>query len=326
MKVHGHQAEQVPEAVYLGDILRADGKNTSNVKSRVTKGIGIVTEIMDMLNSVSFGHKYFEIAVTLREARLINGILTNCDVWYSLKKTEIEELEEVDRMLLRRILACPDSTCIESLYLELGLIPIHIMLKARRVIYLHYLATLDQNEMLHKVFISQWKYPVKDDWTEEAKANLEELSIDLTLEQLKLKSVNSFKRMVKTKTKEYTLNYLLEMKEKHSKMDNLSYSNLKLQKYLKESDKSVAEIQNLYRYRTRVAKYKENMKNSYSNTSQACPLCLVHPDTQQHSVQCIEVKSKVLVEGSYRDIFQEDIPSDISKTLLRITKLREDFF
>ena len=39
MKVHGHQAEQVPEAVYLGDILRADGKNTSNVKiARRTTG------------------------------------------------------------------------------------------------------------------------------------------------------------------------------------------------------------------------------------------------------------------------------------------------
>ena len=279
-----------------------------------------------MLNSVSFGHKYFEIAVTLKEARFINGILTNCDVWYSLKKTEVDELEEVDKMLLRRILACPDSTCIESLYLELGLIPIHIMLKARRVIYLHYLATRDQSEMLYKVFISQWKYPVKDDWTEEAKTNLEELGIDLTLEQLKLKSINSFKRMVKTKTKEYTLNYLLDLKEKHSKMDDLSYSNLKLQNYLKDSDKSVAEIQNLYRYRTRVAKYKENMKNSYTNTSKACPLCLLQPDTQQHSVQCTEVKSKVLVEGTYKDIFKEDIPCDISKTLLRITKLREDLF
>ena len=285
-----------------------------------------MTEIMDMLNSVSFGHRYFEIAVTLREARLINGMLTNCDVWYSLKKSEIEELEEVDRMLLRRILACPDSTCIESLYLELGLIPIHIMLKARRVMYLHYLATLNQSEMLYKVFIAQRKFPVKDDWTEEAKANLEELDLDCTLEELKLKSQNSFKRMVKTKVKEYTLNYLLEVKEKHSKMDNLYYNNLKLQNYLKDGDKSVEEQQNLYRYRTRVAKYKENMKNSYTNTSQACPLCLVQPDTQQHSVQCSEVKSKVLVEGTYQDIFMEDIPSDISKTLLRITKLREDLF
>ena len=40
MKVHGHQADQVTEAVYLGDILRADGKNISNIKSRVNKGIG----------------------------------------------------------------------------------------------------------------------------------------------------------------------------------------------------------------------------------------------------------------------------------------------
>jgi hypothetical protein len=116
---------------------------------------------------------------------------------------------------------------------------------------------------------------VHNDWAEEAKANLQELDMDLTLEELKLKSKNSFKRMVKTKTKEYTLNYLLEVKEKQSKMDDLSYSNLKLQNYLKDSDKSVAEIQNMYRYRTRLAKYKENMKNSYTNTSKACPLCLV---------------------------------------------------
>ena len=36
MKVHGYQADQVTEAVYLGDILRADGKNNSNIKNRVS--------------------------------------------------------------------------------------------------------------------------------------------------------------------------------------------------------------------------------------------------------------------------------------------------
>ena len=63
-----------------------------------------MSEIMDILNSVSFGHKFFEIARTLREARLINGILTNADVWYSLQKSELDELEDVDKMLLRKIL------------------------------------------------------------------------------------------------------------------------------------------------------------------------------------------------------------------------------
>ena len=83
--------------MYLGDIISNDGKNSKNIKNRVSKGLGIVTEIMYTLNTVSFGEKYFEIAIILREARLINGILTNIEVWYGLQESEIKELEEVER-------------------------------------------------------------------------------------------------------------------------------------------------------------------------------------------------------------------------------------
>ena len=85
MKVHGKVADRVSEAVYLGDVVSQDGKNTKNIQNRVSKGMGIVTEIMDILNTVSFGSKYFEIAIILREAKLINGILTNVEVWYGLQ-------------------------------------------------------------------------------------------------------------------------------------------------------------------------------------------------------------------------------------------------
>ena len=118
MKVHGQPADQFSEAVYLGDIIRSDGKNTSNIMDRVNKGTGIVSNIMDMLKSVSFGANYFEMATTFREAHLINGMLTSAEIWYGLQKNEVEELEAIDRMLLRRVLGAPDSTCKESLYLE----------------------------------------------------------------------------------------------------------------------------------------------------------------------------------------------------------------
>ena len=55
---------------------------------------------MDILETVTFGVKYFEIAVMLREALLINGMLTNSEVWYVLKRSEIDQLEEVDKLLL----------------------------------------------------------------------------------------------------------------------------------------------------------------------------------------------------------------------------------
>ena len=51
-------------------------------------------------------------------------MLTNFKIWYGLRENEISELEEVDKLILRRIKGAPDSTGIESLYLELGVTPI----------------------------------------------------------------------------------------------------------------------------------------------------------------------------------------------------------
>ena len=58
---------------------------------------------------------------------------------------------------------------------------------------------------------------------------------------MKKRSHDSFKRYVKIKTKEYSLDYLLKLKEKHSKMENLDYIELKLQNYLKDNEISVLE-------------------------------------------------------------------------------------
>ena len=257
----------------------------------------------------------------MREAELINGILTNSEVWYGIGKVEMDDLEEVDKLLLRRVLDAPASACIESLYLELGLTPIHILIKARRINYLHYLIRLDESEMLRNFFTTQWKHPVKDDWTTQVQNDLQDLKIDLSLEDMKKKSEYSFKRLVKIKMKEFCLDYLLNKKERHSKMDNLHYVELKLQNYLTDDDISVKEAKNLFRYRTRVAKFKENFRNSYESI--VCPLCQVQPDTQAHSVQCPVMKTKVNVVGTYSDIFAEVIPQDISKTLMEISDIRE---
>ena len=68
MKVHGNKAKKVKKAIYLGDIVTEDGKNSTNIRCRAKKGVGLVSRIMDILKSISYGKKYFEIARTLREA------------------------------------------------------------------------------------------------------------------------------------------------------------------------------------------------------------------------------------------------------------------
>ena len=107
-------------------------------------------------------------------------------------------------------------------------------------------------------------------------------------------------------------------------MEKLNYKELKTQNYLKDTEITVDEAKNLFRFRTRVARYKDNMKISYLVT--ACPVCCVQLDTQEHSVQCSGVTDNIKVMGNYQDIFSENISSDIAKTLLKISKFSEDYF
>ena len=108
-------------------------------------------------------------------------------VVYRPPDSEIEEFEDLDKHLLRKILQVSISTPEEAMYLELGILPIGVMIKARRINYFHYLLTRDESEMLSQFFYTQWKMPCKGDWTESVRVNLEEFGIPCELEILKCK-------------------------------------------------------------------------------------------------------------------------------------------
>ena len=73
----------------------------------------------------------------------------------------------------------------QAFYLELGVLNIETIVKARRPNYLHYLVTLNPEEMLSKIFMRQWKYPVAGDWALQAKQNLADFSIPDDLKWIK---------------------------------------------------------------------------------------------------------------------------------------------
>lgn len=96
LKVHGSIINDVTEISYLGDILSCYGKNVKNIKSRVSKRIGIISNIISILESVCFGPHYLEIAMLLRDSMLINGTIYNAEVWYNITSTEMKELEDLE--------------------------------------------------------------------------------------------------------------------------------------------------------------------------------------------------------------------------------------
>ena len=207
--------------------------------------------------------------MTLRELMFLNGIVTNSDIWYNLKKLEIEELEEIDRMLLRKILNTQISCPKEALYLESGAVPIGMILKSRRLNYLHYLVKENENSMLSKFFYAQWNSEARNDWTAQIRLDLADFSLPEDLDFIKSKSDFSFKKLVKVKALEYTIGELNAMKG--SKMENTFHSKLEMQSYSKLQNITPDDAKIIFAYRSRMANFSENFCGP--GCLKLCPLC-----------------------------------------------------
>ena len=322
LKVHNTVMESVTEDTYLGDIISSDGKNSKNIADRISRGIGKITQIEQLLEMVSLGEHFVEIATLFRESMFVNGILTNAEIWYNFSDSEVKEFESLDRLLLRKFMKVPISTPQESFYLELGILPIGVIVKARRINYLRYLITRNENEMLYKFFIMQWYQPCRGDWTETVKKNLEEFDIPCDFTYIKSKSGEAFKRIVKVKAQEYALKILTAKQQGHSKMDELSYSELKPQKYLTMENASIEHVRNIFRHRVRMSKFGENYRGNSDHVM--CPLCGKHFDSQTLSFQCEFYRGKIDIKCNMTDIYSDNVTLDTAKTITKMMKLREE--
>ena len=259
----------------------------------------------------------------LREAFLINGMLFNVEAWYGMTKKDIEELEEIDKILLRKILSAHSKTPVEALYLELGCLPIRYILICRRLMFLHYLLTRKDNDILTKFFQAQEKYPTKNDWTLTVIENLKEINLDLQFNDIKKMKKETFGRIMKRKVREKALLDLMLLKRTHSKLHDLNYSDLELQTYLKSNRIYANKAKELFKFRTRMAEVKVNFKGKYGDNLN-CPMGCNALDTQQHLLQC-EKNPTDLNISNYKDLFSSNISKNIQviDQLVRALKNRE---
>ena len=87
---------------------------------------------------------------------------------------------------------------------------------------------------------------------------------------------------------EYTLDSLMARKTLSKKLENVNYTEMKMQKYLFDSDLAYTDKKVVFLFRTRMAMFGENYRAGRSLTT--CPLCNLHMDSQALILQCPEIK------------------------------------
>ena len=107
--------------------------------------------------------KRIQVGLELKQAWLLNGILVNCEVWHSISKYQIENLEAVDQYLLKSLIGAHAKVPLEHLYLELAALPISYVISARRTVYLKTILKRTNDEIIKQVYYCQKDNPVPGD-------------------------------------------------------------------------------------------------------------------------------------------------------------------
>ena len=298
---------------YLGDIISHTGTNTKNIVARKSKGMGAANKIMDYLDGTIFGPYYFEVALFLRSSIFLNCILTNSEAWYGLSQNEIEQLEQVDEILLRRIMEVGQSCPKEMLYLETGCTPIRYIIMLRKIMYLHYILNEEENSLIYRVLQAQVRNPVKGDWTLGVTKILEDLEIELELEEIRNLKEETLRKFVKEQINEKCLEYLNKQKAKHSKVLHIVHEELRMQEYLHPTHAQNTQLSKcIFSARSRMLDFRINFRKKYKDLK--CPLGCDTLDTQQHCLHCDKILTSTIETQDtvkYEDLFSKKIEKQL---------------
>ena len=308
LKAGSQNMKKATECSYLGDILSVSGSVEATIEKRRQKGIGICSQISGMINGLSLGHYYFKIAFLFRETMLLNGMLTNLEVWHPVSSGQLEILEKIDANFLRKTLKSHSKTPKEALYLETGLLPIRYLAMQRRLMYLHNILKKPKTELIRKVYETQKILPTKNDWFQQISEDKNKLGLSLSDEEIQTFSKDRFKTLVTKAVRNFALNILNQnaSKNENSKSRNLIKVEFTREKYLEDKRFSKSESELLFALRTQmVPGIKSNFSSQYVNNL-TCELCSAHPDSQENLLTCAALTKNVNIPDNvqYEDLFR----------------------
>ena len=313
------------EQTYLGDVISTDGRQTKNVQARKNKGLGIINQISQILESVFFGKYYFEVAMVLRSSLLLSSILLNSEAWVNLSDKDIRALEQTDEDLLAKILDSGAKTSNTLKYLELGIYPIRFEIMKRKILFLQYILKQEEESMVYKVFKATLDNPLKNDFVKTCEKYLDRLGLNLTFAEIAKMTTSKFKKIVKEKTLEAGFKYLIDEKNRQKKICDLMYNKLEMQEYLLDGNENTELSKLIYKARGRTLEIKAHKKWRYEDN--LCVGCGKNDETEEEILSCpgLMDTDETKINISYSWFFGDSVKNKVkvAKIVRKRLKVRE---
>ena len=115
----------------------------------------------------------------MRDSIFVSKTLLNSEVWNSVTKNQVDQLETLDKKLLRQILGAHSKTGIEWLYVETGKFNIKSLIQIRRLMYLWHILNRTESELIRRIYETQKLNNNIGDWIRLVESDKKELEITM---------------------------------------------------------------------------------------------------------------------------------------------------
>ena len=181
----------------MGNKILPDGSNKATVDDRVSKGNGIIRDIIHVLEGTYFGDHYIEAFKVMRNCMIYSVLTYNLEVLYNLSKKDIKTLDKIDMNLIRQTMKTSSKVNRSLIFLELGFMTTEYIIKQKSLNYLQNLLQMDETAIAKQVLILQAKSPLAGDWAKTVLEDMSELDIKYNFEDISKFSKVKWKRIVK---------------------------------------------------------------------------------------------------------------------------------
>ena len=323
-KVMKGKIGQTNEYKYLGDIFDERGSNMTNIKKRGEKLQYMIQTMVQYSSMIIQGKDSVETGLLIMEAIIMPTILANSETWTNLTKGEIDELEKMQKKVLRKLLGMPKTAPYWGMLAETGSWPMENRIEYKKLMLYQHLLKAEDKRLAKIVLRKQMINHQGRCWYSEIVEIMDKHNIENISTEVERTKKSKWKKIIKDKIQRSVGEVFKQEVEIKTKLRFLRDKTVEKREYIKTCTRE--ETTDIMRIRLNMIETKCNFKNGVKEEDLMCPMCRDFQDTTEHVGQCIE-GNKIVVGEKNGKISSEDVTElkKIRKQYKQIMEYRKGY-
>ena len=273
------EIKQTNQYKYLGEWFNDKGDHSTSISKRKEKVQYLINQIKYYGNEFILGRYTILTRLKIYKTMVYPALFHNVETWSIINNSDLNELEKIQAVILKRICGQRMTTPSFGIMAELGIWPVGKQVEYKKVMLLHNILKSDDNRVIKEIIKYQIENTWRGCWMQETNEILKKNDIDIT--KMAEKSKEQMKKKIKNTIMQRLQTELSELKKEKTKLRFIEKFEQK--KYLEEL--TFEDTIEMMKLRLNMIEVKCNYKGMYKNNLR-CDVCKSSDDTTEHILQC----------------------------------------